>query len=138
MADPHGIGKQPAPLQRYDEELDFKSIFRFGVILTAVTLVVLALMWGMGIVFKEAEESKDRPPSPMAEALMDPIPPGPRLQSAPPRDMDELRAQDKDTLATYGWVDQAGGVARIPIDRAMSLVLEKGVGSTSDKKKEAK
>jgi hypothetical protein len=127
-----------APHPAVDSELDFKSIVGFAVILTIVTVVVLALMWGMGIVFKEAEQAKDRPPSPMAEALIDPIPPGPRLQSAPPRDMDELRAQDKDTLDTYGWIDQAGGVARIPIDRAMSLVLEKGVAPTSDKKKEAK
>ena len=124
--------------QAVDSELDFKSIVGFAVVLTIVTVVVLALMWGMGIVFKEAEQAKDRPPSPMAEALIDPIPPGPRLQSTPPRDMDELRAQDQETLGTYGWVDQAGGVARIPIDRAMSLVLERGVAPAPDKKKEAK
>ena len=52
--------------------------------------------------------------------------------------MDELRVQDKETLGSYGWVDQAGGVARIPIDRAMSIVLEKGVRPAADKKKETK
>jgi hypothetical protein len=136
MGDEHR--QPPAPVERFDTELDVKSIVGFGVGLAVVTLVVLALMWGMGIVFKQAEEAKDRPPSPLAEALADPIPPGPRLQSAPPRDMDELRAQDREMLTTYGWVDQAGGVARIPVERAMSILLEKGVGAASDPKKEAK
>jgi hypothetical protein len=74
----------------------------------------------------------------MAEALIDPIPPGPRLQSTPPRDMDELRAEDREALTTYGFVDKAGGVAHIPIDRAMSIIVEKGLGAASDKKREAK
>lgn len=136
MADEHHPNPQ-AP-QAFDAELDLKSIIGFLVGLAGVTLIVLALMWGMGILFKKSEESHDRPPPPLAEALADPIPPGPRLQSNPPRDMDELRAQDRDALTTYGWVDQPGGVARIPIDRAMTIVVERGVGATSDKKKEAK
>ena len=137
MADRHQH-KSPHAAPAWDSELDFKSIVGFGVILTLVTLIVLALMWGMGIIFKEAEQAKDRPPPVMAEALVDPIPPGPRLQAAPPRDMDELRAADHEALGSYGWVDQAGGVARIPIDRAMSIVLQKGVGPGADRKKEAK
>jgi hypothetical protein len=138
MADPHRPSPHTGPAQRYDAELDLKSIIGFGVVLVLVTLVVLALMWGMGIVFKEAEQAKDHPPSPMAEALIDPIPPGPRLQSTPPRDMDELRAEDREALTTYGFVDKAGGVAHIPIDRAMSIIVEKGLGAASDKKREAK
>jgi hypothetical protein len=35
-------------------------------------------------------------------------------------------------------VDQAGGVARIPIDRAKALLLEKGLRAGPDKKKESK
>jgi len=134
MAEPHRDSPPNAPIERYDAELDVRSILGFGLALAGVTLVVLALMWGMGIAFKKAEEAGDRPPSPLAEARVDPIPPGPRLQSTPPRDMDELRAQDREALTTYGWVDQAGGVARIPIDRAMSILVEKGLGAASDKK----
>ena len=137
MADPHQ-SNQPHAEPPYDSELDLKSIVGFLIGLTGVTLIVLALMWGMGSVFKKAEEAKDKPPSPMAEAMIDPIPPGPRLQSAPPRDMDELRAQDREALTTYGWVDPASGVARIPIDRAMSVIVEKGLGAPAGKKKEVK
>jgi len=138
MGDPKRDSPPAAPTQQYDAEIDLKSIIGFGVALLLVTLIVLALMWAMGIVFKEAERAKDRPPSPMAEALVDPIPPGPRLQPAPPRDMDELRAQDREALTTYGWVDRTSGVARIPIDRALSILAEKGLGAASEPKKEAK
>jgi hypothetical protein len=118
----------------FDAEIDIKTIVWSGVILTLVTLVALLLMWGMGVIFKEAEQAKDPAPSPMAEALLDPIPPGPRLQSSPPRDMDEMRAQDHAALTTYGWVDPSAGVAHVPIDRAMTIVLEKGLGAAADKK----
>jgi hypothetical protein len=137
MADEHGHDAK-APPQHFDDELDYKAIIRFVVGLAAGTLIVLALMWQMGNAFKKAEEAQDRPPSPLAEAQLDPIPPGPRLQATPPRDMDELRAQDREALTTYGWVDRPGGVARIPVDRAMSILVEKGLGAASDRKKEAK
>ena len=35
----------------------------------------------------------------------------------------ELRAKELAASTTYGWVDQAGGVVRLPIDRAMELVV---------------
>ena len=30
-------------------------------------------------------------------------------------------------LGSYGWVDSDGGVVRMPIDRAVELVLERGL-----------
>ena len=136
MADEHG--NPPTAPQRFDDELAYKAIVRFALGLIAVTLVVLAVTWEMGVAFKKAEQAEDPPPSPLAESRADTIPPGPRLQSTPPRDMNELRAQEREALTTYGWVDPATGVARIPIDRAMSLLVERGLDAASDKKKEAK
>jgi hypothetical protein len=76
------------------------------------------------------DEAKDRPPSPLEEARLDPIPPGPRLQAVPPRDMDQMRSGDRKELTTYGWVDQANGVAHIPVDRAIEILAEKGLPAT--------
>jgi hypothetical protein len=135
MADEHRHPPDAAKPQGYDDELDYKAIIRFAVGLAVVTTIIVALMGVMGSSFKKAEEARDPTPSPLAEAHADPIPPGPRLQATPPRDMNELRAQDRETLTTYGWVDQAGGVARIPVDRAMSILVEKGLGAGSDNKK---
>jgi hypothetical protein len=109
----------------YDAELDLRSIVGFSVGVIVVTMLAAAIMWWMSSSFKRQEEAKDRAPSPLAEARVDAIPPGPRLQPAPPRDMDELRARDHDTLSSYGWVDPARGIARIPVDRAITILAEK-------------
>jgi hypothetical protein len=117
------------PVEIYDREIDLKTILGFTGALVAVTLIVLAVMWWMSDSFKQQEEANDRAPSPIPEARLDPIPPGPRLQPSPPRDMDELRAKDRQALDTYGWVDPARGVARIPIERAIEMAAEKGLPS---------
>lgn len=36
----------------------------------------------------------------------------------------ELRAKEKAAATTYGWVDQANGVVRIPIDEAVKLTIK--------------
>jgi hypothetical protein len=118
------------PVEVYDREIDLKTILGFTGGLVAVMLVVLAVMWWMSTSFKQEEEAKDRSPSPLAEARLDPIPPGPRLQPSPPRDMQELRARDREALTTYGWVDPANGVARIPVDRAIEILSQKGLPPT--------
>src|SRR4051812_4926744 len=125
MAEPHH-DMPPTRDRGDDSELDFKAIVRFAVGLVAVTLVALGVMWWMSAAFKKQEEAKDPAPSPLAEARLDAIPPGPRLQPSPPRDMDELRAQDREALTTYGWVDPANGVVRIPVERAIEILAEKG------------
>jgi len=39
----------------------------------------------------------------------------------------DLRAKQEGLLNGYGWVNKEGGVARIPIDEAMRMVVEKGL-----------
>jgi hypothetical protein len=38
----------------------------------------------------------------------------------------ELRLGETEKLTSYGWVDKEGGIARIPIDRAMEVMLQRG------------
>lgn len=37
--------------------------------------------------------------------------------------LNELRAKESAASTSYGWVDQAAGVVRLPIDRAVELTL---------------
>jgi len=62
--------------------------------------------------------------NPMSSA--GPHPPGPRIEEHPANDLQELRAHEKQVLGSYGWVDKKTGVVRVPIDRAMDLVLQRG------------
>jgi hypothetical protein len=53
--------------------------------------------------------------------------PEPRLQVAPQADLAALRAREDVALKTYGWVDRNAGVVRIPIERAMDLIAQRGL-----------
>jgi len=44
-----------------------------------------------------------------------------------PEDVATRRAQAEARLNSYGWVDKEAGVVRIPLDRAMALVIETGL-----------
>lgn len=44
-----------------------------------------------------------------------------------PEKLAALRQQESAQLEGYGWVNQASGIARIPINRAIALVAEKGL-----------
>ena len=54
-------------------------------------------------------------------------PPPPRLQLDPPRDLARFRADEEKRLSTYYWVDKDRGIVHIPIDRAMRLLVERGI-----------
>lgn len=52
--------------------------------------------------------------------------PEPRLQIAPSQDLERLNEANRQKLESYGWVDRSTGVARIPIERAMDIVVDQG------------
>ena len=49
------------------------------------------------------------------------LPPAPRLQTNPLRDLAEVRAVEDSHLHRYDWIDSTHAVAQIPIERAMVL-----------------
>jgi hypothetical protein len=54
------------------------------------------------------------------------LPPDLRLQSTAPLDLKRYRDDQEKILAGYGWVDPHAGIVRIPVERAMDLLLQKG------------
>lgn len=106
-------------------DLSVKAIVVFGAVL-AVVLVgsLVAMGWLFG--FFSAEEAKrDVPPSPLATTR--PAVPEPRLQVDAIGDLKRLRAAEDAILGSYGWVSKETGMARIPIDRAMRLLVDRGL-----------
>lgn len=53
--------------------------------------------------------------------------PEPRLQLDPKMDLTMLRAAEAKTLASLAWVDKDKGVVQVPIERAMQMLLAKGL-----------
>lgn len=55
------------------------------------------------------------------------LPPEPRLEQNPERDGTRIVAEATERVEGYGWVQQRDGIAHIPIERSMELLLEKGI-----------
>jgi hypothetical protein len=54
-------------------------------------------------------------------------PPAPQLETANGQVLEELHTKEDALLNHYTWIDQKAGTVRIPIDRAMELVLQRGL-----------
>jgi hypothetical protein len=91
-----------------------------------VGLLIFGLIVGYGTFrFLNAPESVSAPPALIETGRT--LPPSPRLQVNAPGDLADYMKQQRQTLDTYGWVDQKAGAVRIPIERAMDLLVEKGL-----------
>ena len=99
-----------------------KYVVYFAVGLVIVGIVVqIALSW-MFHRFEQAQARREIQPT-LVEAPK--RVPEPKLQVSPQDDLQELLRQENQILGTYGWIDRGTGTARVPIDRAMQLFLEK-------------
>jgi hypothetical protein len=103
-----------------------RSVVIFGVVLF-VTLV--ASLWLVDVVFHyfTAHQHLGPPLTPYGHVRELPPPGVPRLEVHPGEDMEHYREQQEKLLNSYGWVDRDAGTVRIPIQRAMDLLLQKGL-----------
>jgi hypothetical protein len=95
-----------------------------------IAALVVVAVFGMRLLFDFylAREIRRSPAAnPLAVAEGKRLPPEPRLLPEPIEQLRILRTEEDATLGTYGWVDRPGGVVRIPIERAMELVAQRGV-----------
>lgn len=53
--------------------------------------------------------------------------PEPRLQAKPAAELEKFRAAEEQQLNSYGWIDRFAGIVRIPIERAMELIVQRGL-----------
>lgn len=112
-----------------ESDVHVGAILRYGAGLFAVALVVLVFLWWLLGVYGRQHERAQTQVYPMAAGQQDRLPPFPRFQANPQQELRELRAKQKALLDGYGWVNKEGGVARIPIEDAMKMVVERGLPS---------
>lgn len=112
---------------RVDRELDLRGIVLTGLGLALVVVVFAALMWWLLVTLRGAARAADPPPPALPEARVVVEPPEPRLQSSPEQDMRRMRAEEEMLLGGWAWVDEGAGIARVPIERAMEIVAERGL-----------
>ncbi len=103
-------------------DLKPRTILIFGIALSVTVLLCLAIANWMFHYFAAVQSGPSLSPLAKQEA-----PPGPHLQAQAPEDLRKFRAEEEATLNSYGWVNQQAGIVRIPIDRAMQLLVQRGL-----------
>jgi hypothetical protein len=132
--DPHGQagGAAAPPAHAHGHEPD---VVQGRPILLGTVVLILLLVLGYLIptalehALMDREARLSAPANPLAERQGARLPPAPRLQVNPARDIIEHRRAEDRVLSSYGWVDAQKGIARIPIARAMALVAKRGIGA---------
>jgi hypothetical protein len=102
-----------------------KRILWFGIGLALVIGTVVVVSYGLFNYFYRTETRRRPPPSPLSYGVEPP--PEPRLLTKPGADLAAMRAEEDQILGSYGWIDRERGVVRLPIDRAITLLAQKGL-----------
>ena len=135
----------PPESTKLDREINLKAVFYSAVGLVGVTILSLFGMWWMLRGLASYDLRHDVKPTAIEEANPQPPPPEPRLQVAPGfnlldagqggkalelSDREDMAAERRDEdriLAQPVTVDEAQGLARVPIDVAMRVIASRGV-----------
>lgn len=109
-----------------DRDIDMSQINKSVVAFFAFTIVSIALsagfyLWAAGHIGPQ--------PEPPTRTLRLAPKDTPYVQGnvTAKKDIKILRKEENELISTYGWVDKSKGVVRLPLDRAMALVLERGL-----------
>ncbi len=123
------------------EDLGTRGIFVFMVGLAVIGVVIYFIIVGMYSFLDNYERSQMATASPLVttkgamsrvvtQADMDKAfkdNGAPMLETSEKSQFKDFLVSQESQLNSYGWVDEKGGVARIPIDRAMDLLVQRGL-----------
>lgn len=126
-------GPNPPGAKYEHTDIDVNVGYKFALWLAVAMVISIGIVYGTFWFF----EGEARTANAVAQKYPLAVgqhkePPTPHLQNQPFKDVFELRLGENQKLTSYGWVDKDGGIARIPVDRAMELMLERGFPARAD------
>ena len=110
-----------------ERDVSFRPVIRGLAGLVALLLVSVLLMRLVFGFLVERAATHSPPANPLAQSFGRRVPPEPRLQTDPLQDLQTLHAEEDTVLRSYGWVDRKAGVVRIPVQRAIELLAQRGL-----------
>lgn len=116
-----------AAVAHEESDVNVSAILRYGMGLVAIAIVIHVLLWLLLGVFERQNARRQTQVFPMAAGDQNRLPPAPRFQENPQQELQELRAKQRALLEGYGWVSKEAGIARIPIEDAMKIVIQRGL-----------
>jgi len=122
------------------QDLTAQAVFGFLLSLILGGVVVYFVIWGLYHFLDARQRARQGQQSPLVKQVEtdtrivspDEIKkfPQPRLERNERIEIKDFRLKEEQTLNSYGWVDEKAGVVRIPIERAMQLVAQRGLPTT--------
>ena len=120
-------GPNPPGAKYEHTDIDVRVGYQFALWLSVAMVISVAIVYGTFWFFEGQERAASTAAQkyPLAVGQVK-APPAPNLQTQPFRDVYSLRHAENEKLGSYGWVDKEGGSARLPFDRAMEVLLQRG------------
>ncbi len=125
----HNEPNDPNLHENWDHEHERRDVNAKSINRSMIYLLVVVLGSAFFVVwlFNQYEgmaEKRDVARPPVADSLE--MPPFPRLQANPMKNLAEFRSHEDSVLNSYGVADSGIGAVRIPIDRAIEIVASQG------------
>jgi hypothetical protein len=111
-------------------DIDIGTVLKFGGGLFLTVVVCAVIVGGVFRLLEREAAARDPQISPVARPEGQ-LPPGPRLETNERAALAKFRAEDEKALDGYGWLNQQGGVAHIPIAEAKKLLVQRGLPTRS-------
>jgi hypothetical protein len=106
-------------------DADFRQVMLTALGLFGLLIFGLLVSWGSYRFF--FERSEDPGTFPATFTTPERFPPAPTVQQNPHKELVVMHAAEDSVLHSYGWVRKKDGIVRVPIDRAMELLVQKGL-----------
>lgn len=131
-ANPNGHGSYER------QDLQVRGILYFLLGLVVVTAICLFAMRGVFAYLEHREKESQPRLSPLVTTVPEDsrhVAPGypqsafpnPKLEEDERGQLDDIRLNEEKVLYSYGWVDEKAGKVHIPIERAMDLIVQRGL-----------
>ena len=113
---------KPPHIGHETTDVNVWAVGKFAIGLVVVCVVSIGLLFGLLKFFQSREETS-------VANTVEPTKlfPQPQLQKTPIPDLKAIRAEEDKLLNGYAWVDQPKGVVRIPVDRAIEVLAQRGL-----------
>jgi hypothetical protein len=127
-----GLPDLSDPAQRHEkQDVNIWAIGKVGIGLAVTTILSLFLVLGI-FRYLEQQDRASQPQHPAGvEVPQRNLPPEPRLVPDEPANLREYRASEDQVLDGYSWADQQHTRVRIPIDKAIDQLAQKGLATRS-------
>lgn len=116
---------EPSAARHEARDVNARGVWLSGGVLVAVVVLSLVAVWGLFDYLAARERHHKQSVWPLAREGH--LPPQPRLEGIEimqgAGSVSDRSAQQQ--LETYGWVDRQAGIVRLPIDRAMRIIVER-------------